>query len=161
MPRVTTSDLDPVAAERVRRMAAEQGLIAAPAPVANRVAKQSKLPANPDWWQGKEGDLQKACNAMLVARGYWKRDKRGILAGSKPPMGWQVHVARAIGNPYLLDVLLLGNDGRYFEGELKHATGKASEIQEALMASDGTRIYRSVAELRAAVEDWEAKGVHG
>ena len=63
--------------------------------------------------------LQRECEDWLHHRGYWRRTSTWIMADKKPPMGWQFHLHNARGNPQLLDILLLGNDGRYFECELK------------------------------------------
>jgi len=98
-------------------------------------ARKAKQYINPAHWQGKELDFQHHVEQWLGAQGYAKRNKKSILGthGKGGRIGWQVHVARAIGNPYVLDVLLLRHDGRWLELELKTAKGACSEIQIALI----------------------------
>lgn len=159
MSRLRLSDLAPETANRVVAAAREQGIDL------NYRAKQPRTRRiiDPAWWTGDEGGLQKAVNAVLRSMGYWPRDKRSILAtrGDSAAMiqrerrGWYLHVSRSIGNPYVLDLLILDGRGRYLEIELKTATGDLSEIQEALVAADNLRVCRSVDEARGAVEEWE------
>lgn len=137
---------------RIRAMAREQGItIEQPA---------ARIPsADPTWWQGTEGDLQKACEAMLRERGYWPRSKRYIM---EPPAGevcrgWYVHLPRAVGNPYLLDLLIMGAAGGYIEVELKTASGTLSPIQRVLCALPGRCVCRSVEELARIVTLWEGQ----
>jgi hypothetical protein len=100
---------------------------------------------------------------MLRGAGYWPRDKTHILGGANYDCrrGWYIHVARAIGNPYCADLIILDRRGRYLEIELKTSTGPVSDIQKALIASDGIPIARSVEEARRLVEEWEAEGKDG
>ncbi len=171
-PRLT--DLPPASAANVLRLAREQGLLspcprpdAPPTPRPDRQAppatplptprrRSAKPPPNPGHWHGKESDLQAQVNASLRRHGYAPRDKAHILGprhgtGSR---GWYIHVPRAIGNPYLLDVLVLANDGRFLELELKTACGQLSPIQSALHPT----VCRSVDEALAALKKWESQG---
>lgn len=122
-----------------------------------RTARGEKRVADPNHWQGKEGDMQRAVEAILLAMGYAKRCKNSIMAtlGKGGRKGWQVHISRAIGNPYVMDLLLLDHSGRYLEIELKTATGKPSEIQQALIDGGGLPVCRSLDEVRAVVVEWE------
>lgn len=138
------SDLDAATQERVR----EQLGLEKPQPV---IRPEDR----PGAWNGKEKDFLFFVEKWLTAQGYLKRTKNNILFSAAPVRGWQVHVARTIGNPYLLDILLLGNDGRYMEFELKTDTGKLSDIQEALCAAEIRPVYRGMDEVKQCVKTWE------
>ena len=103
----------------------------------------------------QEKHLQRECEAWLQMHGYWKRTPTWIMAGT-PPRGWQFHLDNARKNPMLLDILLLGNDGRYFEIELKHGKVRwSSPEQEALCTVHGYPCVRMFVDLVAKVEAWE------
>jgi hypothetical protein len=86
----------------------------APAMPKKRTARGERGVIDPNHWQGKEGDFQRETEHVLTILGYTKRNKRGILdtLGKGGRKGWQVHIARAIGNPYVLDVLLFDRRSR-------------------------------------------------
>lgn len=113
-------------------------------------------PISSDAWQGKEPCLQLHVEKFLHTLGFAKRTRKMILAtgGQGGALGWQVHVSRAIGNPYLLDILLLGRDGRYLEIELKTAKGRLSDVQSALVAGLGCQVCRSLEDVKRAVQLW-------
>ena len=100
-----------------------------------------------------ERDLQEACEAWLVARGYRRRTE-GMIAAGMPPRGWFVHLHRAVGNPLLLDLLILGNDGRFLEVELK-GPKTAVERHQAKLLGMGGRLCRDLAGFVAVVSGWE------
>lgn len=108
---------------------------------------------------GSEAALQRACEQWLDGQGYWRRTPKSIAAG-KPPRGWQIHVAQARGNPLLLDLLLLGNDGRFLEVELKTATGRIARHQQQLGKALGVHanLARSLEDFIQAVRVWELRG---
>ena len=103
----------------------------------------------------QEKHLQRECEAWLSLRGYAKRTPTWILA-ERPKRGWQFHLNKAQGNPMLLDILLLGNDGRYLEVELKQRKGRwSSDSQQALCTVHGYPCVRMFVDLVAKVEAWE------
>jgi hypothetical protein len=157
LPGIHIKDLPPRLQARVAELDARAFSPVPPAMPKKRTARGVKRVVDPNHWQGKEGDFQREAESLLTLLGYTKRNKRGILdtLGKGGRNGWQVHIARAIGNPYVLDVLLLDHSGRYLEMELKTATGKLSEIQQALIDGGGLPVCRSLDEVRAVVADWE------
>ena len=99
-----------------------------------------------------EAQLQKSVEAYLIQLGYEKRTTSEIQR-SKPRSGWQVHLHAAKKNPMLLDLLILGNDGRYLELELKTATGKLSDDQKKLVEHGGSVAY-SAEEAAEIIRRW-------
>lgn len=94
-----------------------------------------KIPSRPKGIRHlPEKDLQAQCERMLQIKGYARRTPKQMMPGSPPPLrGWFAHIHRAQGNPLFLDILILGNDGRYLEVELKVAGGRYSDHQKALI----------------------------
>lgn len=113
--------------------------------------------AGADAAEGAERELQAACERWLLLRGY-RRRVEGVILEGKPERGWFVHLHQAVGNPLLLDLLLLGTDGRYLEVELKTATGKVKPFQRELVRQ-GAPLCRGMVEFVKAVLEWE-KGAH-
>lgn len=154
MARLTLKDLDkiaPWAQEQVRKaMQSVQPSVTSPAPPRKR---QPKLPANPLHFHGVEKDLQKQVEVYLDTIGFSKRTAKVITTtqGRGGALGWQVHISRAIGNPYVLDILLLSHSGRYLELELKTATGTLSDLQRLLTNGN---VCRSLDEVKEAVNRW-------
>lgn len=109
-----------------------------------------------DAWERDERELQQACERWLLLRGY-RRRVEGVILEGKPERGWFVHLHQAVGNPLLLDLLLLGTDGRYLEVELKTATGKVKRFQGELV-KQGAPLCRGMVEFVGAVLDWEKAG---
>ena len=105
-------------------------------------------------FEGPEKELQAACERWLVAAGYQRRTEKRILSGS-PEMGWFVHMPKTRGNPIIMDLMVLGNDGRFLEVELKHRSGKVRPSQKALVEMGGAVLCRSLAAFARAVRDWE------
>ena len=104
----------------------------------------------------KESELQKLVEQWLYHRGYHKRTSTWILSDNKPEHGWQYHLHDARKNPILLDILLLGNDGRYLEIELKRQGGKYSSVeQEALCTVHGRPCFDSFLDVVQCVMDWD------
>ena len=94
----------------------------------------------------------------LRLRGYYYRNTSDILDIHLPPKGWQYHhnPKRTQGNPFLLDILLLGNDGRYLEFELKVAPIKYSgDEQRALCTQHKLPVFVTLEGVKAYVEEWE------
>ena len=102
-----------------------------------------------------ERDLQYACERWLELRGYCRRTEGRILKGP-PERGYFVHLHKAVGNPLLLDVLILGNDGRYLEVELKTETGRVEPFQQKLVKDQGpAALVRDLAGFCGEVVKWE------
>ena len=103
-----------------------------------------------------EAHLQAAVAAMLVHMGYWPRTPDRIEAAPSP-RGWYVHLAKPRGNPILLDVLLLGNDGRYLEFELKRGPRApvSPEQRRLLEYPPPSYICYDIDEVLAVVGEWE------
>jgi hypothetical protein len=148
------SQLPQAAQAAVRARLAAQGI-----EVGQPREKVAKRAVDPTWWKGNEGDLQRAVNAMLRGRGYWPRDKGHILQDGSGRRGWCFHMPRAMGNPFVLDLVLFDRRGRCLEFELKTATGPTSPIQQAIIESDDCKVARSVAEAEAIVTAWEGLNV--
>ena len=72
-------------------------------------------------------------------------------------MGWYIHLPKAKGNPLILDLLIIHNDGRWLEIELKTGEGRLLNHQRQLVEQDPWKrpVCRSMDELRSAVEAWE------
>ena len=130
------------------QLAREQA--ANPKPKTKRVKKE----LNPDHWQGKECDFQHDAERYLELLGYAKLNKKGVMStdGMGGKLGWQVHVCRAIGNPYLLDLLLLRHDGTWQWIELKTAKGALSDMQTLLTKRTPDIVCRSMDEFKELVE---------
>jgi hypothetical protein len=103
---------------------------------------------------------------MCYQMGYWPRHNNLILLPKEqrdraivPQKGWLIHCRWCQGNDFILDVLLLSPSRRsYLEMEGKTATGKLSPMQQALCDLDGCRVFRSVAEAEAILNEWESEG---
>ena len=134
----------------IRRMVQEQ--LARETPAAPK-AKRNKREVNPAHWQGKENDFQHQAERYLELVGYAKLNKKSIVAtdGQGGKLGWQVHVCRAIGNPYMLDLLLLRHDGGWQWIELKTAKGALSDMQVLLTKRTPEIVCRSMDEVINAV----------
>lgn len=102
-----------------------------------------------------EKDLQAKVEQWLYHRGYYRRSPEGFSAVTVPPKGWQVHIHKAKRNPILLDLLILGNDGRFLELELKVKGGKVSQEQKTILAGRNQRLAWNFEEAIQAVMGWE------
>ena len=126
--------------------------------------------ANPDFFASQElttpgpgvaneRDLQTACEKWLKMRGYWRRTEKMIMQGP-PPKGYFIHYPgmRAIGNPLILDLLILGNDGKYIEVELKGPETKI-EKHQARLVKDGQSAFltRDFIEFMSKILEWEKR----
>jgi hypothetical protein len=105
-----------------------------------------------------ERDLQHKLEDWLRMRGYYRRSPSDIGTVEKAPRGWQVHIHEAKKNPILLDILLLGNDGRYLEFELKCPPIRYSSQEQRILC---TQYYKPVVvSLEGAIElvkRWEGE----
>ena len=125
--------------------------------------------ANPDLFKGAEKltpgpvviterDLQVACERWLVMRGYWRRSEAKIMQGP-PPKGYFIHYpgSRAIGNPLILDLLILGNDGRFLEAELKGPETRIEKHQAKIVKDCPVASFltRDFIEFMSKVLEWE------
>jgi hypothetical protein len=120
-------------------------------------AKRGKREVNPGHWQDKEKGLQQQVNKMLDAIGFAPRSKQAIEStqGRGGRAGWRLHVARAQGNPLVLDVILFHRNGKDFlEFELKTATGALSPLQKLIIGDNTKLVCRSVEEAEELVRDW-------
>jgi hypothetical protein len=152
--KITMDDL-----HKLAPWAQEQVLAAKAESMKPKRVKKSKVEVNPAHWpKGKEKDFQKAVNEWLESIGFAKRNSKSIATtnGNGGVNGWQVHVHRAIGNPILLDVLLLRDDGQWLEFELKTALGGLSDAQALLIGADTKRVCRSMDEVKELVGRWLA-----
>lgn len=104
-----------------------------------------------------EKELQRTCENWLRAMGYYPRTP-AFIRGEAPPRGWYIHLHEARTNPILLDLLILSNDGRYLEVELKSMLGSASEEQAALAAGQNGELVRDFESFAAVVHRWENRG---
>lgn len=120
------------------------------APATATTAKRRGAP------QGQEAKLQRECEQLLQYRGYSPRTTKHLAAG-RPHKGWYLHVHRAQGNPYVLDLLILGHDGRWLEVELKTRVGAPSREQRQILEQslDRASLVRSVEEFRQTLDQWE------
>jgi len=111
---------------------------------------------NPNHWQGLEKDFQHQVEHYLDILGFTKRHKKAIIStqGRGGRRGWIVHIVRAIGNPYLLDVLLLDHAGRFLEFELKTAKGALSDLQALILAGKDHLVCRCMEDVEAIVQGW-------
>lgn len=94
----------------------------------------------------EERDLQNLCESWLRGNGYWPRTP-AFLSGGQPERGYYIHLHEAKRNPILLDLLILGNDGRYLEVELKTSTGKLNILQQVI-CGHGAPVCRSLEALK-------------
>ena len=102
-----------------------------------------------------EREMQRMMESWLRQRGYWPRTPE-FLTGGKPDRGWYVHLNEAKRNPIVLDLLVIGLDGRCIEIELKTATGRIRPEQAAMLAAGGSvALCRSAMEAMKTVEAWE------
>ncbi len=152
---MTIDDLPPEVRQRLRAQIAAE----------TRALPSEKGEPNPDHWQGKEKDLQQRVNAMLDRFGFAPRSTQSIEAtsGKGGKNGWRIHVCRNMGNPILLDVLLLHHSGQWLEFELKTAKGKLSNNQQLLLQGMPktfncydmpTLVCRSLEEVEELVTAW-------
>lgn len=157
MPTIRLSELTPDARAELLRQAALQNIkVESPQP-----AQLAKAGAETGAWEGVEKDLQRAVEDMLNSRGYSKRTTKILEAGGQPGCGWQIHIRRAVGNPYMLDILLLGKDGRYLEFELKTAKGQPTPLQVTILKSSRHKsVLRSVEAVEQLLNEWEGEA-HG
>jgi len=103
-----------------------------------------------------ERDFQADCERWLMMRGYGRRTEKAILEGDVPALGWFFHLVKPVGNPLLLDLLLLGNDGRFLEVELKTATGAVRSFQGVLVRTfEPAVLVRTFVDFVGVVTKWE------
>lgn len=103
-----------------------------------------------------EREFQAAAEKWLEERGYARRTEGNVCGESWPERGWFVHVVKAKGNPLVLDLLILGHDGRYLEVELKTRTGAVRKWQGVMVRRDeGAALVRGMGELERVVGEWE------
>jgi hypothetical protein len=101
-----------------------------------------------------EAEIQREVEGWLRINGYWPRTPE-YLDGRVPPRGWYVHLSPkgAKNNPILLDLVVLGLDGRYLEVELKTQVGSVREGQRAILRGSGV-LCRSSAEAIEVLRGW-------
>ena len=105
---------------------------------------------------GMESQFQRAAEQWLAYRGYLPSTPRTLQAG-RPKRGWQYHWPRCQGNPLILDLLLLGLDGRWLQIELKTSVGRLSKHQACIVDQAGpcAAVCRSLDEVIRVVTNWE------
>jgi hypothetical protein len=104
-----------------------------------------------------EREIQRTVEAWLRQRGYYPRTPEFLDGKDMPDQrGWQVHLHETKRNPILLDLLVIGLDGRCIEVELKTATGGIRAEQHAILHAGG-RVYlaRSAAEAIGILTEWD------
>jgi len=122
---------------------------------ANTPAAKAKRAALSDaYFAGMERKLQGDCENWLRQRGYYSRTPENIAAHWKDGK-WFIHVHKARCNPILLDLLIL-NNGRYLEVELKTRDGAMSTEQTLLCRADGL-VCRSLEQFISILRNWEVK----
>jgi len=103
-----------------------------------------------------EDELQANVHGWLHLRGYYDRTTADIMCIHKAPRGFQIHLQKPKGNPILLDILLLGNDGRYLEMELKSPPIRwAGPEQRTLCQQYGLPVFTTLEGVKRYVEKWE------
>lgn len=90
-----------------------------------------------------ERQTQDTVEAWLRQNGYWPRTPYFLNSGSPPESGWYIHLHETRRNPYLLDLLILRNDGRWVEIELKTSTGRIRTEQADIIRLTGAPVFRS------------------
>ena len=102
-----------------------------------------------------ESKLQADVEKYLLFAGVARRTKAQISAGN-PRSGWMIHLHKAQRNPLILDILLLYNDGKWLEIELKTATGRTQQHQNQLIGQDPERrkLCRSVQEVKEVMDSY-------
>ncbi len=107
---------------------------------------------------GLEKDFQHEVECWIHLRGYWRRNKEWLTNTAKPKRGWQFHLnpMKTKGNPYVLDIILLANTGRFTEFELK-LTGRpySSYQQQWLCEYHGLPKFETLGEVVDHVVKWE------
>lgn len=143
------SDLNPNFLRANREKLAEEGLNPVTLPM--DLDKPTKADVR------LEKYLQRDVENWLRQNGWWKRTPEWILI-ELPPRGWLIHLHKAKKNPILLDIVLLGNDGRYTEFELKLPTGHwSSESQRILCQEHGKKKFDTFDAAIEHVKEWQDK----
>ncbi len=105
-----------------------------------------------------EKELQNLCESWLMLNGYLRRST-GDIEHAREGAKYFVHLNEAKRNPILLDLLIMGADGRYIEIELKTATGRLSVEQSSIILnSDHSVLVRDFESFKTAVTIWEHAG---
>lgn len=97
-----------------------------------------------------EKELQAQCESWLTLHGFRRRTPEEITRPGECN-GWFIHLHEAKRNPILLDLLILHDDGRWQEVELKTVVGKTTREQEALIARGG-HLCRTLEEFKGVVK---------
>lgn len=119
-----------------------------------------RTPAPHDAWAaGDESGFQQAVEHDLLARGYWPRQSRYLIATGGTPRGYYAHVVDAQRNPILLDLLVTHlATGMYMEVELKAACGVLSAEQKAILAaSPWSAACWTWAQWEATIREFESR----
>jgi hypothetical protein len=108
-----------------------------------------------------ERKMQARVEGWLRQRGYWPRTGAYLAGSGKPSRGWYIHLNRAKRNPFLLDLLVVGLDGRCIEVELKTMAGRVRPEQAAILAAGGSvALCRSAQEAIDRLAEWD-EGTNG
>ena len=103
-----------------------------------------------------ERDLQYACERYLTGKGYSRRTEGNILK-RWPEKGWFVHLHKAIGNPILLDLLILAHDGRWIEIELKGEKTRIEPHQAAIVQKSHAKLVKNMPDFIKVLRKFEEK----
>lgn len=128
-------------------------------PDCNKHEAQTHTVAKRAFADAREKALQRDCENWLRLNGYKPRSPEFIRSGA-PEKGYYIHLHETQRNPIILDILLLGLDGRYLEVELKTKTGAVRDSQQLIIEQMGEHavLVRSFEEFRLAVALWERAG---
>jgi len=99
-----------------------------------------------------EKALQEQVENMLGLMGFKRRTPDELEAGP-PKFGWVIHLHVTKRNPILLDILLLGLDGRYLELELK-TRNRWQRGQKEIIAQGPAVLAHTFAEANLRVMEW-------
>jgi hypothetical protein len=103
-----------------------------------------------------ESEIQRDVENWLRQQGFWPRTP-AYLDGKEPERGWYIHLYNTQKNPILLDLLILCNDGRYVEVELKTKTGLVRVEQTAILNTSHAIMARSSIEAIEKIRYWMQK----
>jgi len=117
---------------------------------AEKLARTDKADA------GLEKILQQNAENFLGLRGYRHRTPDDIMGSDGSERGYVIHLNETKRNPILLDILILGADGRYIEIELKSASGRLSDEQaRIIMHSENAFLVNRFELFMEIVKRWE------
>ncbi len=100
-----------------------------------------------------EAEIQEKVERYLQYLGFQPRTPKAIKAG-KPRAGWYVHLHKCKENPLILDLLILHNEGLFFELELKRNNGKWSSEPQRMLVEYGGSVAYSAEQSVSHINTW-------